>query len=275
MLARPLDAEELAAYLLRIGLPGTPAANRDDLARIVAAHARSIAFEDIASFSGHTPDIDTPGLVPKLVHSGRGGWCFEQNLLLAAALQAVGFAVTGLAGRVVLGRPPDSPPAPRQHMLLRVDLTNGPVMVDVGFGGMTLTGVLALDVETEQRTPHGPFRVTCSGRERSVSARVGSTWQTLYVFDLCPQKWVDYDVSNWYLANHPASHFRSTLMVARPADDRRYALSNRRLSIHHLDGPSEHRELADASEIRTALEEYFLIDLATANGLDAALHRLY
>ncbi|WP_028936408.1 arylamine N-acetyltransferase family protein [Pseudonocardia spinosispora] len=275
MLARPLDAEELAAYLRRIGLPDTPSANRDDLARIVAAHARSIAFEDLAPFSGHTPDVETPGLVAKLVHAGRGGWCFEQNLLLAAALQAVGFSVTGLAGRVVHGRPPGSPPAPRQHMLLRVDLMDGPVVVDVGFGGMTLTGVLALDVETEQPTPHGPFRVTCSGRDRSVSALVGSAWQTLYTFDLCPQRWVDYDVSNWYLANHPASHFRSALMIARPAEDRRYALSNRRLSVHHLGGPSEHHELADPSEIRKALEQCFLIDLSTADGLDEALRRLY
>ncbi len=34
---------------------------------------------------------------------------------------------------------------PRGHMLLLVELAEGPHIVDVGFGGLTLTGVLALE----------------------------------------------------------------------------------------------------------------------------------
>jgi arylamine N-acetyltransferase len=274
-LIRPLTTEELATYLARIGIAETPTARRDELARIVAAHAGSIAFEDIAAFSGHTPDLRAESLVTKLVHGCRGGWCFEQNLLLAAALLAIGFPVTGLGARVVHGRPPESPPGPAHHMLLRVDLPDGPVVVDVGFGGMTLTGVLDLDVEAPQPTPHEPFRLAVAGRDRELGALVGPTWQALYTFDQCPRRWADYDAANWYLANHPDSHFRATLMVARPAIDRRYALSNRRLSVHHLGGRSDHHELTAPAEIRQALERHFLIDLSSADGLDAALHRLF
>jgi hypothetical protein len=42
------------------------------------------------------------------VHNRRGGYCFGQNTLLEAALQALGFAVTRLAGRVVRGLPDPS-----------------------------------------------------------------------------------------------------------------------------------------------------------------------
>ena len=49
------------------------------------------------------------------------------------------------------------------HMLLHVDLPEGPHVVDVGFGGLTLTVVLALEPEVEQATPHEPFRLWPDG----------------------------------------------------------------------------------------------------------------
>ena len=60
--------------------------------------------------------LDAPSLEQKLVRSGRGGYCFEQNLLLSHVLNGLGFKVTGLAARV-LWNAPEGAITPRGHML--------------------------------------------------------------------------------------------------------------------------------------------------------------
>lgn len=97
---------------------------------------------------------------------------------------------------------------------------------------------------------------------------------SLYRFDLTEQYRADYEVTNWYLANHPESPFVSSLMLARPDADRRFALIGRRLSVYHLDGPAEHRELAGPAAVRDVLTEHFRIDPSGLPDLDRALRRL-
>ena len=267
-------ALDLAAYLTRIGTPDADRADLPTLRAIVAGHARAIAFENLDAFTGREIGLDPADLAAKLVAGRRGGWCFEQNLLLRGALDELGFRTTGLAGRVLWRRPADAPLPPRGHMLLQVDLDEGPHIVDVGFGGVTLTGVLALAPEREQATPHEPFRLWPDGTGFRMQAKVAGDWTTLYRFDLTEQCLADYEVTNWYLAHHPASHFVNSLMADRPDTDRRYALNDRMLSVHHLGGRTERRELRTTAEIRTALAEQFLLDLSGLPGLDRALSRL-
>jgi N-hydroxyarylamine O-acetyltransferase len=273
----------LRDYLDRIGAaPLISTATTPDLStlrRIVAAHTRSIAFENLDPFTRREVRLDPDGLAAKLVRGGRGGWCFEQNLLLRGALDALGYTTTGLAARVMWGRPADAPLTPRGHMLLRVDLPEGPHLVDVGFGGLTLTGVLALEPEVEQDTPHEPFRLQevagPAGPGYVMQALVGGEWRPLYRFDLTPQLPADYELTNWYLGHHPDSHFLSGIMVARPAADRRYALGGTSLAVHHLGGPTERRTLESPAEIRRALEEQFLLDTSGLPDLETALARLF
>jgi N-hydroxyarylamine O-acetyltransferase len=266
----------LAAYLDRIGVPDVTGPDLPTLRRIVAGHTRSIAFENLDPFTGREVALDPESLAAKMVHGGRGGWCFEQNLLLRGALDALGYATTGLAARVMWGRPADAPPSPRGHMLLRVDLAEGPHLVDVGFGGLTLTGVLALEPEVEQATPHEPFRLHQADRPGYVmQARVGGEWRPLYQFELTEQLLADYEVSNWYLCHHPRSHFLSGIMVARPESDRRYALGGTSLAVHHIDGPTERRTLESPAAIRRVLEETFLLDTTGLPDLETALARLF
>ena len=281
---------DLVAYLHRIGVsdapePDLPASalfvpDLPALAPIVAGHAQSIAFENLDKFTGREVELDAAALTAKLVHGGRGGGCFEHNLLLRGVLDVLGYTTTGLSGRVLWNRPADAPTPPRNHMLLRVDLPEGPHIVDVGFGGVTLTGVLALEPKKEQATPHEPFRLQPNGPGFMMEARIGSQWRTLYQFDLAEQYFVDYAVSSWYSAHHPDSRFTNELVIARPDNDRRYALSGAKsrganLTVHHLDGPSEHRPLDSPAAVRAALEKYFLIDTSGLPDLDTALTRLF
>ncbi len=269
------DPLDLAAYLRHIGCEQARAADRPTLAAIVAAHSRRIAFENLDPFLGRPVALDPASLQSKLVEGGRGGYCFEQNLLLAHALRALGYQTTGLAARVLWRRPPGAPLPARGHMLVRVDLPEGPHLVDVGFGGLTLTGVLRLEVGSEQVTLHEPFRLVAAGDDLVMEAEVGGAWHSLYQFGLAEALQSDYEVASWYLSNHPESHFVTGLMAARAPEGRRYALSGRQLTVHHLDGASERRLAESPTELMAALEEDFLLDLTRLAGLEAALTRLW
>ncbi|MGH9117731.1 MAG: arylamine N-acetyltransferase family protein [Acidimicrobiales bacterium] len=271
------DRLDLDAYLARIGVDDPPGPDLDSLRSIVAHHATAIAFENLDPFCRVPVGLDVASLEAKLVHGGRGGWCFEQNLLLRHALDAIGFRITGLAARVMWLRPPDSeqPLPARGHMLLRVDLDEGPHLVDVGFGGLTLTGVLRLEADREQDTPHEPFRIVCVGADDlAMQARLRGDWATLYQFSLQAQLQADYEVTNWYLSTHPESHFLHGIMVARPAESVRYALRNDTLTTHHLGGESERRAITTIDELRDVLGDIFLLRVPETGQFDDAVGRL-
>ncbi len=121
-------------------------------------------------------------------------------------------------------------------------------------GGQTLTGPLRLEPDTEQATPHEPFRLLRAGGEFVMQAKIGGAWRPLYRFDLQEQRLPDYEVYNWYTSSHPDSHFVNGLTVARPAPDRRYALRNNELAAHYLNGNTERRVLTSAAEMRETLK---------------------
>jgi N-hydroxyarylamine O-acetyltransferase len=263
---------DLDAYFSRIGYAGTRDATLATLQGVHVQHAQSIPFENLNPYLGLTVPLDTGSLEQKLVQQRRGGYCFEQNLLLREVLRSLGFQVRGLAARVTWNAPEDLVSA-RTHMLLLINLEEGDFLADVGFGGMTLTGPLRLQVDIEQQTPHEPFRLIAAGAEFIMQAKVREGWKALYRFDLQEQVVADYEVTNWYLANHPQSRFVRNLIAARPAPDRRYALFNNEFAVHHRGGPSERRVLENVAELRDVLEGALLIELPRVPQLDGALQR--
>lgn len=263
---------ELDAYLERIGYTGPRTPTLNTLRALHLLHPQAIPFENLDPILRRPIRLDVGSLEEKLVRGGRGGYCYEHNLLWMHALQAVGFQVTGLAARVLWNAPPGLV-RPRTHMLLKIDLAGEAWVADVGFGGQTLTAPLRLITDAEQPTPHGSFRLVRDGDDFVLESRVRSEWKPVYRFDLQPQSQPDYEVTSWYLSNHPESLFLNTLLVARVAQDGRYGLMNNRLSIHHLQGDSEQRLLTSAGEIRAVLESTFGVRLPEDPGLEAALAR--
>ena len=266
-------AIDLDAYFERIGYTGPRTPTLDALRGIHLRHAQAIPFENLNPFLGWPVHLDPQSLQQKLVHDGRGGYCFEQNLLLSHALQGVGFDVTGLAARVAWDAP-ENAVRPRSHMLLLINLDGAPYIADVGFGGLTLTGPLRLQADIEQATPHEPFRLIGTGDEFLLQAQFGGTWRTLYRFGLQEQLLPDYEVTNWYLSNHPESRFVTRLIAARPDADRRYALLNNELAVHHLNGRTERRVLASTAELQETLRTVFRVRLPDSPDLQTALTRL-
>ncbi len=266
-------AVDLAAYFRRIGYAGETEPTLDMLRAIQLGHTQTIAFENLNPLLGRPVRLDPQSLEQKLVFGGRGGYCFEQNTLLRHVLEALGFRVTGLAARVLWGAPKDAI-TPRGHMLLRVDMEDTPYIVDAGFGLLTPTGPLRLEPHIEQVTAHEPFRLLPVGDDYLMQGKVGDAWQTLYRFGLEEHFLPDYEVTNWYLSHHPASHFVTGLIAARPVAGRRYTLRNTNFTIRFLNGRTERRVLRTVAELRETLAGPFGLTLPDPRELDATLARL-
>lgn len=264
---------DLDAYLARIGFQGRAAATLETLERIHASHAAAIPFENLSPFLGEPVPLDLPSLQAKLVAGGRGGWCFEHNLLLAAMLEAIGFRLTRLAARVRWNVPQGVVTA-RSHMLLLVRIGERDYIADVGFGGLTLSAPLRLEEGVEQATRHEPHRLVRAGTGYVLEARVAGEWQPLYAFELHEQQIADYEVSNWYLANNPKSQFVTGIIAARAEPSRRHALRNTRYAMHRVGAETEKRQVTDPSEYKRLLAETFGIRLPDNSLLDERLARM-
>lgn len=264
-------ALDIESYFRRIGYDGPREPTLATLSALHLGHPLAIPFENLDPFLHRPVKLDLAAVQAKLVWGKRGGYCFEQNLLFMAALRALGFNVAGLAARVLWNRPDDAL-TPRTHMLLRIDFPDGAWIADVGFGGLTLTAPLRLQSGLLQETPHGTFRFDRDGDGFRVLTLAGGTWRTLYRFGLEEQFQVDYEITNYYLAHNPASHFRNSLIAARPTRNGRYALLNTRLNIYG-DASEAPRELASAEEIETVLRDIFGIAVPDTAELARALQR--
>lgn len=264
---------DVDAYFRRIGYAGRHDASLQTLGGIARRHTEAIAFENLNPLSGQPVNLDLAALQRKIIDEQRGGYCFEQNLLLRNVLQQLGFQVTGLAARVMWNLP-ETVVLPRTHMLLLVQLDNEPYVVDVGFGGMVLTGALKLQTDIEQSTPHESFRFIRPANTFIMQARVRSEWRSLYQFDLQEQVYADYEMANWHTSTHPTSRFVNNLVAARATPDRRYVLFNKELAIHHLHGDTERDALSTAEQLRETLEHDFLLRVPRTPEVDAALARV-
>lgn len=274
-----LPPQALDAYLHRIGWTGAPPrADLASLQRLVALHTAAIPFENLTPWTGR-PVVLGPGqLIDKLVHQQRGGYCFEQNGLFLAVLTTLGWHVERLAARVLLGLP--APAAtPRTHRLLRVAVDGEPWLVDVGFGGMTMSGAIRLVPDLAQPTPLEPFRLVQRPQDTlgdwHLQAEVAGEWRTLYRFTLEPQDAVDDELSNHFTATHPASRFVLNLVAARTLPDRRLALLNRELRVHRPGRDSELHRLDSPAALRQRLVEDFGLRLPADTALDARLAGLF
>ena len=205
---------DLSRYLDRLGLDADP-----PLADLHRAHVTRIPFENLDPFVGIPASTEVDAIARKLVDSNRGGYCFEHNLLFAAALEALGARVEPMLARVRNGRPA-TPAGPLTHLLLRVQWGGAIWHADVGFGHGTL-------LEPIPFGPGGPYvqsgwsyRVVEEDRLlvlQSISDDGG--WRDLYAFAPEPAPPIDIEVNNWYACTHPRSRFVTGLLVTEHAAD--------------------------------------------------------
>ena len=261
---------DLDAYCKRVGYSGDRKPNLATLRELHRRQPQAIAFENLSPMMGQGVPIDAPSLHAKMVTGGRGGYCYEQNLLFASVLDALRFKFRYLTGwprwQVAPGRP-----LPRTHLLLLVDIDGEDWLADVGFGGNTLTAPLLLRSRETQTTPHEPARIVDHDGHLMVQVQIGDEWQNLVEFGLEQQNFAELEMGNWFTSAYPRSRFKSGLFLARADEGRRHALSDNVLSMHRLGGETERRTLGSAVEIRDALTDIFRIRLPSDPALDKML----
>jgi N-hydroxyarylamine O-acetyltransferase len=250
----------LALYLQRLGFDSPPAPTLETLRQLQFRHTAAFPFENLATVCGEPVRIDLLSIERKVLHDGRGGYCYELNYLFLTLLQELGFDVRGISGRVVMGQPEGMWTA-RTHRLSLVTLGGVRYISDVGFGGMVPTAPLLLDTLAEQLTPHEPCRIEQHEHGYTLRAKVAGEWRPLYVFDLQRQEDIDYAVGNWYVSTHPESPFANQLMVARTGEGWRRTLNNGSFVIHRIGCESERQQVASVAELLGLLKTEFGIQL--------------
>lgn len=256
------DAVDVAAYFGRIGYTGPAEPTVETVHALVAAHNRSIPFENLDPLMGiPVADLSAAALTDKLVHRRRGGYCYEHNGLMGYVLEALGFGVERLAGRVVWLNPDGPLPAQTHHVLsVTVPGLDGPLLVDVGFGGQTLTSPIRLEAGPVQATRHEPYRIQERGDGYQLEAEVRGDWQPLYMFNTRRQPRIDLEVGSWYVSTHPNSFFVTGLTAALVTDDARYNMRGRNLAIHRA-GNTVKIRFDTAADVIEALTDRFGIDV--------------
>lgn len=252
--------QNIDEYLRRQGFPAAPPPTLESLRALQQRHTAAFPFESLSTLMHRPVPIDVPSIERKLLHEGRGGYCYELNGLYLALLTQLGFDARALDARAVLGRPADAHAA-RTHMLILVTLEGASYICDVGFGGLVPTAPLRLSVDTLQVTPHEAYRLTMRDSQYLLSAQVSNHWCGLYRFDLQTDAAIDQVVGNWYVSTHPDSPFIGRLAAARTGPGLRKTLSDASFAIHHVNAATERRELPDADAVMAVLREEFNLRL--------------
>ena len=199
-----------------------------------------------------------------MIFGGRGGYCLEQNMLFRAGLRSLGYQITSLQGRVVRGMAIDAP-RPAIHMLLQVELAEGPYLADVGFGNLAPTSALLLRPGIEQETPHEPMRFIDVGGELTLQAKLRESWEHIYRVIPYPRYDGEYEITNWYTGTHPDAPYQNNIIAVRPGPNRtRITMFNARVTVRHATGEAERRHLSDEAEFRSVLRDEFGLNMSDA-----------
>ncbi|MFG3053157.1 arylamine N-acetyltransferase [Kitasatospora sp. NPDC048239] len=266
---------DLEKYFARIGWDGEPEPTLATLRSLHRAHVLGIPFENVDVVVGSVPSLDLADLQAKLVEGSRGGYCFEQNTLFAAVLEQLGFEVTRLTGRVLVGARPGEI-RPRTHMVLavRVPGESGRHLADVGFGGR---GALLepLPMVPDQvrdgagrhhrllvEEPDGPAPVWV------LQAETDGVWDGQVAFTLDRVPTPDIGVANWHVATYPRSPFKR-LYIQYTKGAGHLRLDGMTFTRTAADGTTAVRELESPDEVVELLEGEF--GIVPPPGLRASL----
>jgi N-hydroxyarylamine O-acetyltransferase len=259
----------LPAYLARIGIDAAPTPDLAGLETLHRAHRLAIPFENLDIPLGMGIIIDPDAVFAKLVTRRRGGYCFEQNRLFLAALDALGFSARPLLARVWLLA--DATP-PLTHTFSLVTIDGEEWIADAGFGGsfsppMPLTdgaAFTAADGTTHRLTsgtPHG-WMLDRAGDPAATDGRSTDTrdWQPQYSFTLGQVEPIDLELSNHWASTRAGTRFTTLTLASRVLPNGFASLLDARLTLHR-DGESRVLLLTDAIAYRAALADHFGLEL--------------
>ncbi|MFI8826676.1 arylamine N-acetyltransferase [Streptomyces sp. NPDC053431] len=249
---------DLDAYLARIGYSGRVAPDLATLRALHRAHVAAIPFENLDVALGRRVSLDVKDLEAKLVGRRRGGYCYEQNSLLAAALERIGFQV---AGRGARNRTRGDVLTPITHALLVVTVDGGQWLADAGFGWQGPLEPVPLVDGARVEQDGWVFGVATEAEGVHVLRSLRPEgWTDLYSFAPHTLYPVDFELMNHYSSSHPRSRFLGQVVAHQPGAEVRRALVRDGLTAMGLDWAPEERRVGP-EELAGTLAELFGIEL--------------
>ncbi|MGI5468710.1 arylamine N-acetyltransferase family protein [Streptomyces sp. CA-132043] len=283
-----LRAEDVDAYLLRIGVERPAVPDVEALRRLHVQHLRTVPFENLSVHLGEEIVLTGRALLDKIVRDRRGGFCYELNGAFAMLLTALGYDAELLSGRVY--GPDGRLGIPYDHAAVRVRTADGPLLADVGFGRHSHYP-LRLDTAEEQTEPGGVFRFVAAdefvaGGELAAPDECMATdgfvapgqcavtgagdldvlrdGAPQYRLEPRPRALGDFEAGCWWQTTSPKSHFTQSLVCSRLTDDGgRITLSGRTFVSTAPDGSRTEREIPE-DELLAAYRTHFGITLDRA-----------
>jgi N-hydroxyarylamine O-acetyltransferase len=256
---------KLAAYLDRIGFEGPVRPDLDTLRRVHLAHALAVPFENLDVQLRRPLSTSVPEAFDKIVTRRRGGWCYENNGVMAWALRENGFDVQRMSAGVMREKLGDAQLGNHLCVLVRLDQ---PYLVDVGFGGSLAE---PLPIRTGARDER-PYRITLSetGDGYWRFCEVAHSDPFSFDFHLGEPDEVLFSTKCEYLQTDPKSSFVQNLVVQRRTRDTHLSLRGRVLTTLH--SSHEEKKLLDSpEELVATLRARFDLDVPEVAGLWPAI----
>jgi arylamine N-acetyltransferase len=260
---------DVAGYLARLGIGERPGVSADELAVLQRAQVERIAYNNLDIQLGQAYPIEPTVAAQRIVDTGRGGYCFQQNGALGLLLETLGYAVRrhrgGVWSTVETFAAAPLRPYPN-HMVLTVHALPTPAnpggdwLIDAGLGDALHSPLPLVAGEYRQ----GPFTFGLA------PSPVLSGWRFTHDpsgsfpgmdFELAVSTVDAFEEAHADLSTAPTSSFVQKCTVQRrdgAGADKLLAASLRRFDA---DGVS-HRELTTRSEWRQALADVFGITLS-------------
>jgi N-hydroxyarylamine O-acetyltransferase len=217
-----MDRSEIVRqYLQALDLDGRKLDIRF-LSDLTARHVAAFAFCNVGCLLGDDLPLDFESLFQRIVVQRRGGYCFEQNGLLYAVLDELGFSPKLVMARVIFNQNPDPG---LTHRVTIVEVNDRHYVLDVGFGAHGLRIPVPMsEIETYDRGR--VFRITelqpgeyhmqvfMDGEALSLKKPL-----SLYRFEFGRYDQVDCEISHFYTSRHPKSNFLNHPIASRHQDD--------------------------------------------------------
>lgn len=253
-----LSSRDLEAYLARLDYRGSLAPTLETLDALTFHHATAIPFENLDVLLDRPINLTPDALMAKLVHAGRGGYCFEQNNLLRLVLQTLGYRITPVGARVRWQVPREIVIPPRTHLFLRVHLDEGDWITDCELGSVALTKAIPLDSGRESATPHDRRRVVQNDGRWLHQIQLGESWSDACEFTFAEMHPIDCEIANWWTSTNPNAKFKKDLMVARALKDgTRKAIGGGKFTHRRGATILTEEEITSARQLLALLEKHF------------------
>lgn len=247
---------DLDAVLARIGLDRVPSGDAAEVLRTVHRQfVTTVPYENLTIHLGRFDPLDLDTIAARVLHGGRGGYCFELNGLLGWTFEQLGFTVHRHEGRAGAR----DGEGPTNHLALVVEEGERRWLCDAGLGEGWLDPLLLVP---GAHLGTGPFAWHLAREEDGGWWIAQHPWGSIPGFAMRgePADGLEaFAPHHERLSQDPESPFVATVVAERVQEDRITTLRARTLTTR---GPTvrEKRVLAGADELAATLRDVYGID---------------